>query len=220
MQRQSQSKTGSKRGFGAMSASQRRRISSMGGKASHGGGRSRSSQESRFEDNDDDQQYQTRGQWSSGRGGYDDENDFNEDDDRSRRGYRASDVDEDEDYDSSQRGRYSRGLSDNYNEDEDQERNDYGRYQFESRDMGQRGYQSDYEDSRYGTPSRRRDEDYDNGRWEPNQSSSRSESGQGRGFAGMDRSEQRRIASMGGRASHSGQGRRSSQSSSQGRRSR
>lgn len=177
----------SRRGFAAMEPEQRRRIARRGGQASHGGRRS-------------DYDYFDE-----------DERDW-EEEGLQTRGYRDTDYDEYEDEDE--------GYYADYDEDEDE---GYSQSRRGGRGSGRRGFAGmDPERQRriasmggragHGGRSRDEYEDLDYERGNGGGSSRRSaRGGRGtsrRGFAAMDPEKQRRIASMGGRASHGG-GRRS-----------
>jgi general stress protein YciG len=150
-------------------------------------------------DDDDD-----RGRRSSGRGfaGMDRE----EQREISRMGGRASNGGRrEEDYDDDDRGYRSRSRG--YNDDERGERRDNGRGfasmdREEQREIARMGGRASggrrFEEEDYDRGSRSRSRDYDDEREEGTGRNG------GRGFASMDREEQREIAHMGRRASHGG----------------
>src|SRR4051812_14200189 len=106
----------------------------------------------------------------------------------SNRGFASMDRDERRSI-SSMGGRASHEGQQNYRDDdrEDYDDDDYDNDYENTSDS----YDDDYRD----------EEDYDD-----NDRDYQRDGGSGRGFASMDRDEVRRIASMGGRASHGGRG--------------
>lgn len=115
------------------------------------------------------------------------------------------------DYDDDDRSSSRSGRGSRYEEDDDRNYRSQssGRYEDDDRRMSSRGGWDEDEDDRGGYQTRG---DYDESDYDEDSSDSDYRSGgRGRqGFASMDEDEQRRIASMGGRASHGGRGRSSS----------
>ena len=201
----------SQRGFASMDPEQRRMISCEGRRASHGH-RGR-----RYEDEDyDDERYEEDD--------YEHPQDRYYDDDYDRYGPESEYDDEEDDRDYGRRHVYGEGedyddegYGDDYDEDDDYDRDgDYYRGRGgrgfgsmpreEVRHIASMGGRASHGGRVNGRSGGSRSRGFD----EPSRLSRRSGNGRrnpsygGRGFAGMPREEVRRIARMGGEASHGG----------------